>query len=158
VELHALIGEVLDLLKPTCTHKRIEIGFEATAAPLAVWGEADSLRELVLNLVLNAVEAAKGSAGRPPRVAIELAEAEPGWAAVRVLDSGTGPSEATASRLFAPFVSDKPDGTGLGLFVARQIAESHGGRIDWRRAEEMTCFTLTLPISSGPRTSEKETL
>jgi nitrogen-specific signal transduction histidine kinase len=64
---------------------------------------------------------------------------------IRVKDSGPGPAEATKDRLFEPFVSDKSDGTGLGLYVARQIAEAHHGTIAWQRRDGMTCFEVELP-------------
>ena len=62
-----------------------------------------------------------------------------------------------ASRLFQPFVTGKSGGVGLGLFVARQAAEAHGGRLEWRRDVVMTCFRLELPAGevekpeNGPR-------
>jgi signal transduction histidine kinase len=66
---------------------------------------------------------------------------------LRVLDSGPGPSDAVAAQLFEPFVTDKPEGTGLGLAVAKQIAESHGGSLRWFREDGVTCFEVELPRS-----------
>ncbi len=73
-----------------------------------------------------------------------------------VRDSGPGPSAELAARLFEPFVTGKPEGTGLGLFVARQIAEDHGGSIRWQRCEGMTEFWVELPVvpaQATPRVS-----
>jgi nitrogen-specific signal transduction histidine kinase len=64
-----------------------------------------------------------------------------------VYDSGPGPSPEVAERLFEPFVTGKPEGVGLGLAVARQIAEAHGGCICWRRDEGRTCFRVELPLA-----------
>jgi nitrogen-specific signal transduction histidine kinase len=49
-------------------------------------------------------------------------------------------------RLFEPFVTSKPEGVGLGLAVARQVAESHGGSLSWRRDPDRTCFRIELPV------------
>jgi two-component system nitrogen regulation sensor histidine kinase GlnL len=65
---------------------------------------------------------------------------------VAIKNSGPGPAEALRGKLFEPFVTDKPEGTGLGLFVARQIVEAHQGSIGWRQIDGMTCFTVELPL------------
>ena len=67
-----------------------------------------------------------------------------GWV-VEVIDSGPGPPAEIAGRLFQPFVTGKREGIGLGLLVAKQVAEAHGGRIDWRRVGDRTCFRIELP-------------
>jgi nitrogen-specific signal transduction histidine kinase len=63
-----------------------------------------------------------------------------------VEDSGPGPPAEVADRLFEPFVTSKPEGVGLGLAVARQVAEAHGGTIGWRREGDRTCFRIELPL------------
>ncbi len=60
-------------------------------------------------------------------------------------DSGPGPPPEVAERLFEPFVTSKPEGVGLGLAVARQVAEAHGGSLSWRRDPDRTCFRIELP-------------
>jgi signal transduction histidine kinase len=147
VPLAALVEDVLGLVRPMCLHGRIELGFAPPAEPLAVWGDPESLRQLLVNLVLNAVEAARGH-DTPPRVVIELARQDDGRALIRVKDSGPGPADATKDRLFEPFVTNKADGTGLGLYVARQIAEAHQGAIAWKRCDDMTCFEVELPCKA----------
>ena len=148
VALGKLTEEVLALVGPTCRHARIDLRFAAPPEPICVRGDPESLRQLLVNLVLNAVEAAGQRTGAEPRVAVEL-EHRAGRALLRVKDSGPGPDAALAERIFEPFVTGKPDGTGLGLSVAHQVAEAHHGTVAWRREGEMTCFEVELPMVSG---------
>jgi nitrogen-specific signal transduction histidine kinase len=64
---------------------------------------------------------------------------------LEVLDSGPGPPAEIAAKLFEPFVTGKAEGVGLGLAVARQVVESHGGRISWDREGGRTRFWVELP-------------
>ena len=63
---------------------------------------------------------------------------------LRVLDTGPGPAPEIAPRLFEPFATSKPDGTGLGLSVAQEIAKAHGATLNWRREGERTCFEVAF--------------
>jgi nitrogen-specific signal transduction histidine kinase len=71
-------------------------------------------------------------------------------AVIDIADSGPGPDPAVADKLFEPFVTGKRDGVGLGLAVARQVAEGHGGKVTFRREEGRTVFRVELPMSVCP--------
>jgi signal transduction histidine kinase len=146
VSLPNLIDEVLELVRPACVHGKINLSYRRPDEPFDVRGDANSLRELLMNLVLNAVEAAKRPTGASARVAIELCRHDADQALLRVFDSGAGPAPSVRDRLFEPFVSEKPEGTGLGLFVARRVAEAHHGSLRWERVDGMTCFVVDLPL------------
>jgi hypothetical protein len=79
-------------------------------------------------------------------VTVELVRKPGDRVLLRVGDSGPGPAAATRDQLFEPFVTDKPDGTGLGLYVSRQVAEAHQGTIGWRRENNRTWFEVELPL------------
>ena len=66
-----------------------------------------------------------------------------------MVDSGPGPAAELADVLYEPFVTSKPEGVGLGLALARQVALDHDGRLSWTRAGEATRFLLTLPHANG---------
>jgi signal transduction histidine kinase len=93
-------------------------------------------------VLTNAVEAA----GPGGRVEVRLGRGATDRAFVEVLDSGPGPTADVAARLFEPFVTGKREGVGLGLAVAKQVAEAHGGTIAWRRQDGWTCFRIELPL------------
>ena len=69
-------------------------------------------------------------------------------AVVEIVDSGPGPPDEVAERLFEAFVTSKKDGVGLGLAVARQAAEAHGGRLTYHREAGQTCFRMELPLQT----------
>jgi len=113
----------------------------AASAP----GHREKLRQVLVNLVRNAAEAA-GTGGS---VAVELAERD-GSAEVAVEDSGPGIPPERRDRLFEPFFTTKPRGTGLGLAVSRAIARAHGGDLDAGVAREGGArFALRLPRRRG---------
>ena len=147
VLLTPLIEEVLSLIRPRGRHVGVELHWSPPASPITVHGDRGELQELLVNLLLNSVDAAapRESIGGAAWVRVELQEATPNRVRLRVLDSGPGPSVVIAAQLFEPFVTDKPEGTGLGLAVAKQIAESHGGSLRWSREDDATCFEVELP-------------
>jgi signal transduction histidine kinase len=147
--LNDLVAEVLPLVRPMCSHSGIALDFVPSPESLRIRGNPESLRQLVINLTLNAVEAANqtGAADRRVKVQVERVAGDRGT--LSVCDSGPGPSTAAGEQLFEPFFTTKPDGTGLGLFVARQTAQSHSALIHWDRRDGMTRFLVEFPLISG---------
>ncbi len=146
--LPALVGEAIELLRPQCRHAGIELRWQAAQGDRVLLGDPGRLGQLILNVLGNAVEAA----GPGGTVQVSLCEetrlaAETAIVVLEVLDSGPGPTPEVAERLFEPFVTGKPEGVGLGLAVARQVAEAHGGSITWGRKGDWTCFRIELPMA-----------
>jgi signal transduction histidine kinase len=140
--LREITGEVLGLLRPRCRHAHIELRWSPPDHPGFVKGDRGQLEQMVLNVVSNAIEAA----GLKGWVEVGLRH-EPGkkHLVLEVRDSGPGPPPEVSQRLFEPFVTGKPEGVGLGLAVARQVAEAHGGHISWHHDERGTCFRMKIP-------------
>ena len=153
-----VITDAVSLLQPQCRHSDIGIHWVVPDAPIIVSGDRRQLEHVFLNLLGNAVEAA--GAGGTVEVRARLAaavrsqvmEGKPARASctVEVFDTGPGPSTDVADRVFEAFVTSKREGVGLGLAVARQVIEAHGGRIGWKRENERTCFRVELPLESEP--------
>lgn len=146
-----LVEQNVELLRPKCRHIHTDLVWQRPKQEPTIRGDAGQLGQVILNLLTNAVEAA-GPQGtvevRVRRAAAAITNGKPdaSWAVVEVLDTGPGPPPELVDKLFEPFVTGKRDGVGLGLAVARQVAEAHGGRIGWSREDGRTCFRLELPL------------
>ena len=139
-DLVRLIDQAVSLLRPQCQHAGTELRWEPPAEPLVIPGDPSQLAHLFGNVIGNAVEAA----GPGGSVEVGLATTR-GGARIEVTDTGPGPPAEIAGKLFEPFVTGKSEGIGLGLAVAQQAAESHGGRISWERRGGRTVFRIELP-------------
>jgi signal transduction histidine kinase len=139
-ELGRLLDDVAVLVGPSYRHAKVGLRHRRGDGPLHVMADEPGLRAAVLNLVLNAIEAA----GPGGEVSLEASPDE-GEVTIEVGDTGPGPPPEVAGTLLEPFVTSKPEGVGLGLALARQVAVEHGGRLSWARADERTHFRLTLP-------------
>ena len=147
-----LVEGLLPLVRPAAQHVGVEIQWQRPSTALSLNGDTEELEQMIINLLLNGIEAAAShaptAAGCMVRVAIR--ETDSDWLALSVEDSGPGPSLELGQRLFEPFVTTKADGIGLGLAVAKQVVELHGGRIQWQRKPGRTCFQVELPrLSDG---------
>jgi signal transduction histidine kinase len=145
-DIGAIVADAAALVAPTFAHRGVELRRRITdgAAPNVVV-DVDQLRQAVVNLLLNAVEAA--TEGGWAEIALAAGD---GAVRITVADGGPGPPAAIVDRLFEPFTTGKPDGVGLGLAAARRIAEDHGGTLVFR-AEPHTTFEIALPWSDPPR-------
>jgi signal transduction histidine kinase len=105
--------------------------------------DADAIARAVDNLLRNAVEASPTGAQVEARIASGVAD-EGGAVRIDVIDRGPGVAVERAAELFEPFFTTKPEGTGLGLALARAVATAHGGALTYSRDGGASCFTLTL--------------
>jgi signal transduction histidine kinase len=138
-----LVEELADFVRPLATRQGLTVRTETDRSMPMMEIDRGLLRQAVLNLVKNAMEAlSRGgeivltAAGRGDHVDVSVA------------DTGAGIDAQTARKLFEPFFTTKTQGTGLGLSIARQISEEHGGELTWRnRAGGGAEFTIRLPMT-----------
>lgn len=153
VRLTPIVENVVSLVGPTAKHVGVELKWRVPEKSVHVSGDAHALEQLLVNLVLNGVEAAlQNGNGKSKRssapAAVNVALQQVGdRVQLAVEDSGSGPSSTVESQLFEPFVTEKPDGTGLGLTVANEIATAHGGEILWHTDDGATRFIVDLPAT-----------
>ena len=119
---------------------------DTRARPRAVQGDRIELQQVILNLILNAVEAMSAMSEGLRELLITTSKTESGDMLVAVCDSGPGLPPAVLENLFKAFHTTKPNGLGLGLSICRSIIEAHGGRL-WASANAPrgAVFQFTLP-------------
>ena len=113
-------------------------------------GDRVQLRQVILNLIINAIEAMGGSNEAPRDLLVSSEKAEPGGVLVAVRDSGPGLAPDNRERLFEAFYTTKASGMGMGLSICRSIIEAHGGRL-WAEANEPrgAVFQFNVPAYAG---------
>lgn len=130
------------LARQQAASRPIEISFSSAANLPALEHDAAQIEQMLLNLLLNAIQAIDGKG----RIEVRL-ERRDGVALITVSDTGRGIPGDQLEKIFRPFFTTKGHGTGLGLSLARRIAEAHGGRIEVTSAlQKGTTFTTYLPL------------
>jgi len=144
-DLNAAIDEVIVLGRSTITKNRVWVQTRLSEGLSPVHGDRVQLQQVVLNLLLNAVEA-MGSVEATPRELLISTRQDHKGVRVAVHDSGPGIRPEHLDRIFNSFYTTKPSGTGMGLSICRSIIDAHGGRL-WAEANEPrgTIFQFTVP-------------
>jgi C4-dicarboxylate-specific signal transduction histidine kinase len=146
VNINEVIEETLGLIRSEVLRNNVSLQTELGSQLPLVLGDRVQLQQVVLNLVKNGIEAMSGVQDRALQLRIRSAKHDPNQVVVAVADSGAGIDPQVIGRIFEPFYTTKPEGTGMGLAISRSIVEAHGGRL-W--AEPNTprgaTFQCTLP-------------
>ena len=148
--INQVIIEVIALLRGEMTKHGISVQTQLADDVPILQGDRVQLQQVILNLIVNAVQAMSGVSEGPRELLISTGRAEPDGVFVAVRDSGPGLAPAVAERLFEPFHTTKPGGLGLGLSICRSIIEAHGGRL-WATANvpRGAEFNFTVPAHPG---------
>jgi signal transduction histidine kinase len=149
--LDDVVRESCSMVAPLAQHAGTTIDCSAIDGPLEMLGDAETLRQVLINLLVNAVEAVRHPDVVDKKVAIVVRQSGKNLV-VRVGDTGPGPSSLVGD-VFEPLVSDKAEGTGLGLAVAREVIAAHSGRVHWQREGGWTWFEVHLPAAQTSETS-----
>jgi PAS domain S-box-containing protein len=151
-----IVGRAVNLAraqsKAAAQDHSVEIEFEPPSDPIIVSVDPSQIEDAVLNLIINAIEAADGGGEVKIRVARSQNDSEDGFeeeATVEISDNGRGIREEDLNRIFNPFFTTRKAGTGLGLPAVRRIARAHGGRVEVESVlGQGSKFTLHLKLSS----------
>ncbi len=150
VDVNALAAEAVRLLEPQARRHGVSVRLEGASPLPPVQADGTQIEQVMLNLMLNGVEAA-ATAGKRPREVVVATAVHQDAVEVAVRDSGGGLAPAVQRRLFEPFVTTKTNGLGLGLAISRSIVELHGGKL-WASSPPGAgaTFRFFLPLGETP--------
>jgi C4-dicarboxylate-specific signal transduction histidine kinase len=150
VDMNEAIREVIEVTRGEAVKNGASVETALGESLPLIEGDRVQLQQVVLNLIVNAVQAMGAVADGPRELFITTTCAEPDGVLVAVKDSGPGVAPASLERLFDPFYTTKPEGLGMGLSICRSIIEAHGGRL-WVTANlpQGAIFHFTMPTHPG---------
>jgi signal transduction histidine kinase len=147
LDLNLSAGEVISLVRPEADTRNVRLVFEPSPSASLVRGDRVHLQQVMLNLLINAMEAMDDSAPDGRVITVRL-QAGGTQVEVVVSDNGQGIPTDKLDQVFEPFYSSKTNGLGMGLAISRGIIEAHGGRLRAQNNEAGgTTFTITLPTA-----------
>ena len=148
-DINDAIRETVELTRGEITRDRVALDVKLADPMSPILGDRVQIQQVLLNLILNAIEAMGN--GEPRALSIVTREGDAENVLVSVSDTGPGLDPANVDRIFEAFHSTKPDGLGLGLSICRSIIEAHQGKI-WARknAARGSTFQFTLPVANTP--------
>ncbi|HNQ89566.1 MAG TPA: two-component regulator propeller domain-containing protein [Verrucomicrobiota bacterium] len=142
-----VIEEVAALVGHNTRERHVQLSLEIAPDLPAVIGDRIQLQQVLLNLVLNGMDAMSPLPPERRRLILRAQRSDGGMIEVSVRDSGPGVAAPDVARIFQPFFSTKPDGLGIGLAVSKTLIEAHEGRIWYEPLPEGgACFCFTLPV------------
>jgi two-component system sensor histidine kinase HydH len=144
LDANHLIEQVVALFGPEATRLGVTLRAELPDEALHIDGDREKLQQVVINVVRNSMEALETTGGN---IVLSLAWASDGMVLLRIRDDGPGIPDATLQRVFEPFFSTKPMGTGLGMAICHSLVQQHGGAIQVR-SDAGTEVDILLPSST----------
>jgi C4-dicarboxylate-specific signal transduction histidine kinase len=147
VDINDVAREVIALVQRELISQQVSLRTEFAPAPPMILGDRVQLQQVIINLVMNGIEAMQSITDRPRELVIRSRQDETQQVLVSVTDCGVGISAENADRLFNAFFTTKSSGMGMGLSICRSIIEAHGGRISASGNEGAgATFQFVLPL------------
>ena len=149
LEINEVMREVIEFTRSEAVKNRVSVRTELADGLPLVPGDRVQLQQVMLNLVINAIEAMSEGDDGARELLISTAKPEEGGVLVAVRDSGSGLAPAALECIFDAFYTSKPSGLGLGLSICRSIIETHGGRL-WATANVPRGAVFQFTVPTGP--------
>jgi len=147
LDLNDVVHEVIALVQRELASRRVALRTELAPVLPVVLADRVQMQQVMINLVINGIEAMEGVTDRPRVLVIRSSQDDADQVSIAVKDSGVGIAAEDADRLFGAFVTTKSNGMGMGLSICRRIIQAHGGRI-WFEPNPSggAAFRFTLPV------------
>jgi signal transduction histidine kinase len=157
LDVNAAIQEILALTRSELAQHHVVLHTDLSAEDRMVFGDRVQLQQVMLNLIMNGIEAMGAVMDRSKVLTISSERVEPSGILVAVKDTGAGVDPATADRIFESFFTTKPNGMGMGLSICRSIIEAHGERF-WAspNTPHGAIFQFTLPADGREPPTPKQ--
>jgi PAS domain S-box-containing protein len=146
--INEAIEEVIEMVRAPIEKNSVSVRTHLAPGLASVWGDRVQLQQVVLNLILNAVEAMSSVEGGPRELSISTKRGGTSDILVGVQDSGPGIDPEHVERVFAPFYTTKPSGIGMGLSICRSIIAAHGGRL-WAEPNRSRGTIFQFTVGAG---------
>jgi signal transduction histidine kinase len=147
IDINEVLGDLLQFLSVSARHREMFLKTDVAAGLPQVRGDRVQLQQVVMNLVMNALEAMTANPPDRRTVTVRTREQPDGWIEVSVIDAGHGVAPEAVASVFDPFFTTKREGMGLGLSISRSIVITHGGRIWVDANANGATFSFTLPVA-----------
>jgi len=152
LDINGVVDEVAQLVRGDMASRHVPMSLALASGLPTVRGDRVQLQQVILNLVLNGIEAMREASGRDPALAIRTFAAGARSVTVAIEDSGPGIDLRHVERIFEPLYTTKPEGLGMGLAIARTIIQAHGGQLHAsNNAAGGATFEFTLPVVGHSR-------
>jgi signal transduction histidine kinase len=148
--LHQLIEEVLNFLYPSILDGKVKI-IKELCEDTSLYGYADEIRQVLINIIFNAIDELGHHPNLNPIVEIKSYRENETFIYIDIANNGPMIPEELRKTIFEPFFTTKKLGTGLGLFVCKEIIEKHKGELTCDSNPKKTTFTIKLPIAVKPK-------
>jgi len=147
LDINLVVKEAVALVQRELARHRVSLRTELASAPPRIFGDRVQLQQVIINLLMNGIEAMEPVTDRPRELVVRSSQDETGQVLLSVKDCGIGISADNANRMFNAFFTTKSSGLGMGLSICRSIVEAHGGRMSAASNEGPgATFQFVLPL------------
>jgi C4-dicarboxylate-specific signal transduction histidine kinase len=154
LDINDVVQDVVALVQREVLNHRVRLRLDLDPKLTTVFADRVQLQQVIINMIMNGIEAMGAVTDRPRELVIRSRRHEPDQALVAVQDSGTGFDPDNMDRLFNAFFTTKPNGMGMGLSICRSIVEAHGGEM-WASPNDGPGATFSFTVQTQPGAAQE---